>query len=130
MFFDVPTLALGGHWSKFGRRSGFSLTAGGLGVPNPDQVGKDWGKAASVYGYADLYYVKRVSKTVDLGFGLTYAIDVFGEKADLNPAHMHYLDSKHQPWLPSSRENVPPSEDRSGQRIMFRLKGTHDLLGG
>ncbi len=130
VFFDTPAPAAGAHWSKFGRTSGFSLTGGVVGTPNLDQIGKNWGKAFSVYGYADLYYVKRVAQTVDLGFGLTYAIDVFGERAAPTPAHLHFSESKYQPWLPGSRENVAPAEDRSGQRLMFRLKGTHDLLGG
>lgn len=130
VFFDTPAPAAGAHWSKFGRDQGFSLTASVIGTPNLDQIAKDWSRAASVYGYADLYYVKRVSDTVDLGVGLTYAIDVFGERAAPTPAHLHYLESKYKPWLPPSQENVPPAEDRSGQRLMFRLKGTHDLLGG
>ena len=130
VFFDTPAPAAGAHWSTFGRKSGFSLTGGVVGKPNLDQIGKDWGRLFSVYGYADLYYVKRVTHTVDLGFGLTYAIDVFGEKAPPTPAHLHYLESKYQPWLPTSRENVAPADDRSGQRLMFRVKGTHDLLGG
>ena len=130
VFFDIPAPAAGVHWSRFSPRQGFSLTGGIVATPNREQIGKDWGKVVSVYGYADLYYVKRVSQTVDLGFGLTYAIDVFGKRADLTPAHLHYLESKYQPWLPESRENVPPAEDRSGQRLMFRLKGTHDLTNG
>ncbi|MBI4579590.1 MAG: hypothetical protein HY718_07810 [Planctomycetes bacterium] len=128
VFFDVPAPAAGIHWSRFGRSTGFALTGGVVVTPNIAQIGKNWGKAASVYGYADLYYVKRVSKTVDLGFGLTYAIDAFGERAEPSEAHLHYLEANHQPWLPSSRENVAPSDDRSGQRLMFMLKGTHDAL--
>jgi len=128
--FDTNAPALGAHWSNFGQDSGFSLTAGGLVVPNLDQLGKERERTVNVYGYVDLYYVKRVAQSVDLGFGLTYSIDVFGQRAAPTPAHLHYLESHYQPWLPESRENVAPAEDRSGHRMMFMLKGTHDLLGG
>jgi hypothetical protein len=129
VFFDVPAPGLGAHWSKFGRKSGFSLTTGFLGIPDINQFGDDWSRALSLYGYADLYYVKRLSKTIDLGIGFTYAIDFFSDRAEPTPAFLHYQESKFLPG-PESRENVKPVEDRSGQKFMFKLEFTHNWLGG
>jgi hypothetical protein len=130
VFFDTVAPAAGVHYSDFGRESGFSLTAGLIVKPNLEQMGKDWGRMLSFFGYADLYYVKRVSDTVDLGFGLTYAVDPFSSQSDPGPAYLHYMESKHKPWLPTSSENVAPSEDRAGHRIMFKITGTHNAFGG
>jgi hypothetical protein len=129
VFFDTIAPALGVHYSKFGQRRGFSLTAGTVAKPNLDQLGKDWGKLVSIFGYLDIYYVKRISDTFDLGLGLTWAWDPFSARSEPGPAHLHFLESKNKPWLPTSRENVPPSEDRSGHRLMFKIQGTHDIFG-
>jgi hypothetical protein len=118
------------HYSNFGRRTGLSVTAGFIAKPNLEQMGKSWGRTVSFFRYADLYYVRRVSDSVDLGRGFTYAVDPFSSPAESTAAHLHYLESKDKSWLPTSSENVAPGEDRSGHRLAFKIQGTHDLLGG
>lgn len=122
VFFD--TLAPGGgvHWSHFGLKRGFSLTGGLTAKLDTEKM------RANVLGYADLYYVERVSDTVDLGVGLTYAVDPFSKPADPRPAHLDYKRARYKPWLPTSRSNVAPAEDLSGHRIMFSIRGTHDIF--
>jgi hypothetical protein len=122
-FFQAVTPGFGIHLSKYGRKQGYSATVAGLAVPEPSNL-LHW----NAYGYVDLQYGRRVSKTVDLNFRATL---VYGDESLSNePLSLQYLHAEAKSWQPTSAENQPASPPLNGPSIMFSLNGIHDLLSG
>lgn len=136
--FDTIVPGIGLHFSQYGTRRGGSVTLGGVTYPRLTELGAvgvptskaALGRVFPIFGYVDLRYAQRISNTVDLGVGLTYAYSPSsGGPDEPDRQELHYLEAKYQPWLPASQENIAPAEATSKHRFMFRIEGTHDLLG-
>src|SRR5215475_1105929 len=123
VFFDVPVPALGLHYSKYGRSQGFSGTLAGLAKPDMSNLGQ-----VQAFGYVDLHYAKRVTNAVDIDIGMTYTISPSSAAGTNEDLQLQYLRARSKPWLPTSRDNMSPDADRSGQNFMFNIKGTFDAL--
>jgi hypothetical protein len=141
--FDTVVPGLGFHYSEYGTRQGVSATVGGVTYPRLTQLGKpgaSFSKVLPIFGHVELRGVRRVSDTVDLGFGLTYSYSPTpGGSGEHRPPALEYLPGlrprdyrgmEYQPWNPVSEDNIPPEQAVAKHRFMFRIEGTHDLLGG
>jgi hypothetical protein len=128
--FDTAVPGLGAHYSNYGRKRGYSGTLGVVVKPDLAALGSmNVRRILPIYGYLDLRYVRRVSDTIDLGVRIGYTYSPPEESA-AGPTPTDFLGAKHKPWLPTSRENIPPGEDTSGHKVFFKLEATHDLFGG
>jgi hypothetical protein len=119
VFFDTPVPALGVHYSRFGRRTGFSGTLAGLAKPDLDNLGQ-----FQVFGFLDLHYAKRVSSAVDLNIGLTYTYSPSGSAGEVEPLQFEVLKARSRPGGARGRDNPGDPADRSGHNLMFSIKGT------
>lgn len=141
--FDTIVPGLGFHASQYGRKRGGSITVGGVTYPNLNELGKPGstlGRMFPVFGHVELKGVQRVSDTIDLGFGLAYSYSPSPGEADASGAPKNeylpgltpdnFRGTKHQPWVPSNRDNQGADDPVSKHRLMFRIEGTHDLGGG
>jgi hypothetical protein len=124
VFFDTFVPALGLHYSKYGRQQGVSGTVAGLAKPDLDHL-----PDVQYFVYLDLHYAKRVSKAVDLNFGMTYTFSPSSAGGEPDPPlQLQYLHAQSKSWEPPSRDNQPDGADRSGHSFMFTIKGTFDWL--
>jgi len=124
VLFDTPVPGLGAHYSKFGRKSGYSATIAGVATPNFQKFPQ-----VNAYGYIDLSYSRRVSDSLDIKVGVTYT---YSPKSDTppDPFALQYKHAEAMSWLPTSADNLNPDPDRSGHNFFFNISGTFEAFGG